>query len=205
MKIKSDKLRKSILKAAEKEFLNKGFRNASLRQIAEHVDGTTGVIYTYFKNKDELFRILVLPASQLLEKRLETNVLSLKEAKAEAGMNPESWFTQNLNFLIELIEKHPNEMKLLFLRSDGSSFQNYKDMLIKRGTERSVTAFRSLRRSKGFEGQELSEFFIRNLVMYIINIVVEILKQKKHRKEIEVYKKEITAFLFCGWKALVKM
>jgi AcrR family transcriptional regulator len=205
LKIKSDKLRKSILNAAEKEFLKNGFRSASLRDIAERVDATTGLIYTYFKNKDELFRILVLPVTRMLEDRLETNIMSLHEAKAEKGMNPESWFTQNLNFLIDLIEKHPNEMKLLFLRSDGASFQNYKDMLIKRGTERSITAFRTLKRSKEFEGQELSEFFIRNLVMYIINIVVEILKQEKNLLEIEEYKKEITAFLFSGWKALVKM
>ena len=95
-------------------------------------------------------------------------------------------------------------MKLLFLKSEGSSLQNFKEILIEKGTRRSITAFRTLKRTKEFEGQAISEFFVGNLVMYIINIVVEIIRQNKNRKEIVFYEKEITAFLFSGWKALVK-
>jgi len=204
MRVKTDKTKKSILKAAKKEFLKKGFRNASLRDIAVNANGTTGVIYTYFKNKDELFEHLVRPVTAVLESRLATNVLSIQEAKEETGIDPESWFTQNLKFLIDLIENYPNEMKLLFLKSEGSSLQNFKEILIEKGTRRSITAFRTLKRTKEFEGQAISEFFVGNLVMYIINIVVEIIRQNKNRKEIVFYEKEITAFLFSGWKALVK-
>ncbi|MDY7037236.1 MAG: TetR/AcrR family transcriptional regulator [Thermodesulfobacteriota bacterium] len=205
MKIKTDKTKKSILRAAEKEFLKKGFRSALLRDIAKNANGTTGVIYTYFKNKDELFNHLVQPVIIILEGKLVTNVLSIQEAKEETGMDPKGWFTQNLKFLIDLIEKYPNEMKLLFLKSEGSSLQNYKERLIEKGTRRSITAFRTLKRSKEFEGEEISEFFVTNLVMYIINIVVEIIRQNKNRKEVPYYEKEITSFLFSGWKALVKM
>ncbi len=205
MKIKNDKTKNAILKAAKKEFLKKGFRGSSLRDIAKKANGTTGVIYTYFNNKDELFEHLVQPVVRILYRRLATELISLKEAKKETSADPKSWFTQNLKFLIDLIEKYPNEMKLLFLKSEGSSFQDYKEMLIERGTKRSLKVFRSLKRSKAFEGQELSEFFVSNLVMYIINIVVEILKQNKNKKEIAIYENEIILFLYNGWKGLVKM
>ena len=57
-------------------------------------------------------------------------MLSLEEDKEETGMEPKSWFTQNLNFLIDLVEKYPNEMKLFLLKSDVSSFQNYTEKLV---------------------------------------------------------------------------
>ena len=205
MKIKNDKTRKNILYAAKKEFLKKGFRNASLRNIAEKANGTTGIIYTYFKNKNELFESLVQPVIQILNRKLATNVLSLQEAREITGMNPRDWFTQNLKFLIDIVENYPDEMKLLFLKSDGSSFQNYKELLIEKGTERSIRAFRTLKRTKGFEGEIISEFFVSNLVLYIINVITEIIRKNKNKKQITYYEKEITAFLFSGWKALVKM
>jgi len=148
---------------------------------------------------------LVRPVTAILENRLASNVLSIQEAKEETGIDPKGWFTQNLKFLIDLIENYPTEMKLLFLKSEGSSFQNYKEILIEKGTKRSITAFKTLERTKEFKGQAISEFFVGNLVMYIINIVVEIIRQNKNKKEIVYYEKEITVFLFGGWKALVKI
>ena len=71
------------------------------------------------------------------------------------------------------------------------------------GMTRSLAMFRTLKGSREFQGREISEFFVFNLVSYIINIVVEILKQDKTKQEIEYYEKEITSFLFSGWKALV--
>ncbi len=205
MKPKSDQTKALILNTASQEFLDKGFRNASLRSIAKEINGTTGVIYTYFKNKNQIFETLVHPVIGEFEKRLATEEISIKEAIEEAGMSPKTWFTKNLKFMTELIEKYPNEMKLLFLKAEGSSFHNYKDLLIEKGTVRSLTIFRTLKRNNAFEGQQISEFFVLNLVKYVINVAVEILKQNKNQKEISIYENEIASFLFSGWKALVEV
>jgi AcrR family transcriptional regulator len=203
MKPRNDETRKLILATAKQEFLDLGFRHASLRIIAKRLNATTGIIYTYFKNKNEIFAILIKPVTNEFERRLDTKELSINEAIEETDMIPKSWFTKNLKFLIGLIENYPDEMKLLFLKSDGSQFETYKERLMSKGMERSLAIFRTLKRSKDFEGQELSEFFVFNLVSYVINIVIEILKQDKNKKEIAYYENEITSFLFSGWKALV--
>ncbi|MBU1344790.1 MAG: TetR/AcrR family transcriptional regulator [Proteobacteria bacterium] len=204
MKSKSDETRGLLLAAAMKEFLEKGFRSASLRSIAKNSNGTTGIIYTYFKNKNEIFEILVSPVVFQFEKRLATEEISIKEALEGKEMSPKEWFTKNLRFLLRLLEKYPDEMKLLFLKSEGSSFETYKDFVIENGTRRSTAIFRTLNRSKAFKGQELSEFFILNLVKFVLNIVVEAMKQNKGSKDIVIYEEEITSFLFSGWKALVE-
>ena len=48
-----------ILSAAMREFLEKGYQSASLRNIVKTAGVTTGAFYGYFKSKEELFGALV--------------------------------------------------------------------------------------------------------------------------------------------------
>ncbi|MBC7827395.1 MAG: TetR/AcrR family transcriptional regulator [Chitinophagaceae bacterium] len=56
-KEKEDK-RTLILDAARKVFLEKGYAQASIRNIAEEIEHSPGTIYLYFKDKDEIFHAL---------------------------------------------------------------------------------------------------------------------------------------------------
>ena len=208
MKLKNGLIRQQILDAARQEFLDKGFRDASLRSIAAKANGTTGMIYTYFKNKNQIFQVLIQPLLDRFEQRLDDDAhplnRPLNQALHSSNMTPELWFTRNFRFLMDLVVAHPREMRLLFLKADGSAFQDYEQTLIRRGTQRSVAAFRELKRNPAFEGETLSEFFVQTLVQYVISATREIVKQEKSKDDIRIYEKEITAFLFSGWKALVQ-
>ena len=58
--MKESKERKNeIIRCAKEEFLKKGYEKASLRDICANADVTTGALYFYFKNKAELFDVLV--------------------------------------------------------------------------------------------------------------------------------------------------
>ena len=50
---------RSIFDAAKAEFLEKGFRGASLRNIVKTANVTTGAFYGYFNSKEELFDAIV--------------------------------------------------------------------------------------------------------------------------------------------------
>ena len=45
----------NIHQAAKAEFLEKGYKDASLRNIVKSVGMTTGAFYGYYKSKEELF------------------------------------------------------------------------------------------------------------------------------------------------------
>lgn len=49
----------SCCKAAQREFLDKGYEKASLRSIAQNAGVTTGALYVRFPNKSALFAALV--------------------------------------------------------------------------------------------------------------------------------------------------
>lgn len=50
---KQDK-RKRLIDAAYKVFVKKGYTNASIKDIAQEADITSGLVHYYFKNKEEL-------------------------------------------------------------------------------------------------------------------------------------------------------
>jgi AcrR family transcriptional regulator len=59
LQIKKDEVRLAILKEAEKEFLEKGFKDASVRAVAKAAGTTIGNFYNYFESKEALFEELV--------------------------------------------------------------------------------------------------------------------------------------------------
>lgn len=59
MQVKKEDLRESILEAAQKEFLYKGFRSASMRTIAKNANTTLGNIYNYFSSKEDILDTVV--------------------------------------------------------------------------------------------------------------------------------------------------
>ncbi len=50
----AEETKDSILEAATKVFMDKGFSNASLEQIAKKAGVTRGAIYWHFKNKMDI-------------------------------------------------------------------------------------------------------------------------------------------------------
>ncbi len=58
--------RDRLLKAAKREFALRGYKGASLRQICASAGVTTGALYFFFKNKEDLFRTVVAPVMEPL-------------------------------------------------------------------------------------------------------------------------------------------
>jgi hypothetical protein len=65
-----DKVRNEILTAAASEFNQKGFQEASMRNIASKADITPGNIYRYFQNKETLLKAVVLPVMEEINQTL---------------------------------------------------------------------------------------------------------------------------------------
>ena len=47
--------RRLLIEAAKKEFLEKGYNKASLRTICNKAGMTTGALYFFFDNKEDLY------------------------------------------------------------------------------------------------------------------------------------------------------
>ncbi len=59
-------VRRSILDAARELFVTEGYRNVSIRKIAERIEYSPAAIYSYFSSKDDLFFELAEEGFRLL-------------------------------------------------------------------------------------------------------------------------------------------
>ncbi|MBQ8960370.1 MAG: TetR/AcrR family transcriptional regulator [Ruminococcus sp.] len=59
MQIKKDEIQKKILAVAEKLFIQRGYENTSMKQIADRSNISKSNIYRYFSSKEEIYEALV--------------------------------------------------------------------------------------------------------------------------------------------------
>jgi len=84
--------RDNLIEAATKEIAAVGFARARLSEIAKRADMTPGSVYTWFENKEDLFRAA-------LEDALTAQMVRNDEAHAETELS-EHWFMMQLAALI---------------------------------------------------------------------------------------------------------
>lgn len=122
-----------ILEAAISVFIENGFEETSMRQIAAAAGLTTGAIYHHFKNKDELFYHAVKEAMYFAQK------LSERDESSNLKSN-ENMLSEISNKVRERMSK-VNEQRLLvllmgYVLSKGGALseslrQDYKEIINK--------------------------------------------------------------------------
>lgn len=120
-----------VLECAEKEFLKKGFKDASLREIAKEAGTSTGSIYTRFRDKEGLFRELAEPVLEELKElftAIQERFDQLEEDCKESSMR--SYSENGMEKVLDYIYDHMDAFKLLLDASYGTRFQNFLDELV---------------------------------------------------------------------------
>ena len=76
MNTEKESSRKEILKAAREEFLEKGYKGASLRSICKKAGVTTGAFYFQFENKEAVLKEILDPILAQFQLLMNQNVKS---------------------------------------------------------------------------------------------------------------------------------
>ena len=67
-----DEARLAIIEAAKQEFLEKGYKGASMRSIASKAHMTVGNLYRYYKNKEDINLSIVAPTFKEIDQALKS-------------------------------------------------------------------------------------------------------------------------------------
>lgn len=65
-------VRQSILDVARDLFITEGYRNVSIRKIAERIEYSPAAIYSYFGSKDDIYMALAEDGFRLLDAKVKT-------------------------------------------------------------------------------------------------------------------------------------
>lgn len=86
--------REEILKAATRIFAQKGYHGASMSEIAKEAEFSTGSLYNFFKNKEELYFTLLVEKIE----GLETQVSVVFESNADVDQKLRLWLDKILSY-----------------------------------------------------------------------------------------------------------
>ena len=121
--ILKDDQRNKIIEAAKEEFLEKGFKDASLRNIAKKADMTVGNLYRYFTNKEDINKQIVEVTLDLLEEmiaKLSNNKLSFEDNSFNVDMSNDE-LIESLDKLtdemVDIYKNHKIEFNILMMQS----------------------------------------------------------------------------------------
>ena len=134
MQLRNDELAERILEAAKSEFLEKGYRQASVRSIAASVGVTTGALYRYYANKEALFDALVSgPADYLYDQcKSFSEAYSRQELDEQLANLPELTRDSDggTSDFLKYIYQNYDAFKLIVCCSAGTKYEDYPERLI---------------------------------------------------------------------------
>jgi AcrR family transcriptional regulator len=104
-------VRRSILDAARELFVNEGYRNVSIRKIAEKIEYSPAAIYGYFPSKDDIFYALAEEGFHLLHTADGGVVLDSRVTALEPLERIREIFWR----LYEFSQQHPQYFELMFV------------------------------------------------------------------------------------------
>jgi len=199
MRVLQDEKYNSILEAARKEFITKGFKDTSMRGIAKEAGVGLSNIYNYFLNKDDIFLAIVKPAKNAIYSFINQN-----HTEESIVFNRSSNFghqEESIEYYIHLIETYKEELRLLLFYSQGSSLGNFRDAFTDYITDVSFN-YMEFEKKHYPNSIEVSSFFIHTLASGMVSVMGEIVSHDLSKQEIREFFREYFKFEYAGWKEL---
>ena len=117
--------------AAKKEFLEKGFKTASLRNIVKMAGVTTGAFYGYYKSKEELFGALVDEQYHYVMEHFCQAQDEFAELPAEE--QPDHVGEISVDCMLDVLlyaQNYPEEFQLLLCCAEGTRYARMIDEMV---------------------------------------------------------------------------
>lgn len=115
--------RELILEAAKDEFMENGFKESSMRRIAQKSKMTVGNLYRYFKNKEDILEVIVAPAYRAVNKMvsdLTDNAVNFDREGFNFDASQEEladMLDKLSDGMIDAYSKHKMEFNILMMNS----------------------------------------------------------------------------------------
>ena len=130
---KDSETKERLLACAKKEFVEKGYAKASLRAICREAGVTTGALYFFFQDKDDLFCSLVshvlIRVRELIAAHRETEADEAAKSVISSG-HDDSSEVELTKILVHELYRNREEVLLLINGAGGSSMENAVDLII---------------------------------------------------------------------------
>ena len=188
-----------VLACAKKEFLSKGFKDASLRVIAQEAGTSTGSIYTRFHNKEGLFHAIVFPVVE----ELKNWFLSVQESfhQKDAEFQKQNMFQYSgieAEELVSYIYQHYDIFKLLLDCSEGTEFSDFLNQLVEIEMEYTIKYMDSIG-DQVLQKGTISPEFLHIVTSAYFSGVFEFVRHNMKQEDGILYARQLREFYYAGF------
>lgn len=193
----------NILNAGKKEFLEKGFKSASLRNIVKEAGVTTGAFYGYFSCKEALFASIVEPhAAAIMGKfmKAQLDFADLPKEEQPNHMGVES--ADCMSWMIDYMYDHYKDVKILICCSDGTSYENFVDHMVDvevESTFKYIDVLKYLGKDVPYIDKELCHMIASGM----FNGIFEVLRHDMPKERAKMFIKQLREFHMAGWNKIM--
>lgn len=202
VQVKKNEVRESIEKAAIDTFLEKGYLNTKIKDIAEKANISVGSIYIYFKNKEDLFYTVLPQYFVDAFKNYNDNAFpKLTKAFFNNEQNLDSYLPSHRN--VDRLIANRKRLLILLRCSKGTKYENLKEEIL----ENIIQSEKDYLKEYGFEDnyRTAQNYRVIRMVFYnMFNMILDSLEGDMDADE----RRNVVRFAFKynldGFKRLLK-
>lgn len=204
--MKQDKeTRNKLLHSARAEFLEKGYMKASLRTICKNAGVTTGALYFFFKDKEDLFEALVKETIDGIYRVMqmhfkdESNMLGsgmlLTPETEDADMHSEdAWLVIHQMYL------HRDDVLLVLTKSQGTKYENIADQFIETAEQHYRVMAKEMQAA--YPGSAVDDKFLHWLSHEMIDAFIYMITHIENEKDAVKFMSHSITYMLAGWYGL---
>lgn len=194
-----------ILEVGKREFLAKGFKDASLRKIVAEAGFTKGAFYGYYPDKAALFEALVSEAADVLTEQFraaqDAHFDLIPENKtSESRELSTKYLLHFVNYIYDYFE----EFKLVLCCSEGTKYENYIHELVELEVSRTEKYYAILK-EKGKIIGSVSHDLHHMITSAYFTAAFETIVHDMTREQAIKYVEELAVFFNSGWEGLLRL
>ncbi|MEE0202760.1 MAG: TetR/AcrR family transcriptional regulator [Muricomes sp.] len=201
--MKDDKETKSrLLASAKQEFMEKGYLQASLRNICKNAGVTTGALYFFFQDKEDLFASLVeAPLEELRSMMTQHYSREIVQVQKQEGRWDD--FTddqETAKQIIHYMYQYRDEFELVLTKSQGSRFEQYSDRFVDVTEEHYKVMAERFAVKNGKE--KLDDYMIHWIAHITTEAFIHMLTHEKSEEAAKRHMERIVTYMTSGWFGL---
>ncbi len=190
--------------AAKKEFLEKGYKSAALRKIAEAAKVTTGALYGYYPDKISIFNSLVEKEAKTLIEWFRNTMKSFNEMPDDIKVNHmHEYSEEKLLYMMDYIYDHYEAFKLIICRSEGTAYEGFIDELADIEVEYSLEYFEYLYQEDIMK-KRVEKGYMHILENAYFSAIFETVVHDMAREDAKRYILDLTGFFGAGWDSVMR-
>ncbi len=189
-----------LMGAAHQEFLECGFKKASMRSIGKRCGLTAAGIYRHCRDKEDLFDQLVMPFVQRIDDWLAAHVARYVDA-VNSGQKV-TWRDSEIDLMREVVYPSMEDYHLLLARSQGTKYENYLHDLTEQH-QRELLNYLPMLRAEGYAVRDIDPKELHLLLTAYTTALFEPVIHNYSQEEALRCLETVEAFFLPGWKSLI--